>query len=332
MDCKNYKLNVIPSPIDDRDYKVKDIIANATKQSFPKEFCLEYKGQIKDQGNVGSCVANSLAYTREITETKQTGKYNQFSVGYIYGNRKDTDSQDEGMIPREALQNLVDFGDVYYNNFPYNDEYLKVKAKVNANKNNLLKLASPNKITSYYQCENAEDVKYALMNLGAVTMCLAVYDSFYMTPYNENYILQDADVSSEELYGGHEITIIGWKSNNTFIAINSWGKEWADNGKFYIPFKSNTIVEMWAITDNILPTPPPLKTYYSVQVYAFKDRNNANLASNKLRSQKINCCLVYKDGYFKIQCGCFSNIANRDTMVNKLKALGYNPCIVKIEK
>ena len=333
MDYTKYQFGVIHSPIDERDYKVSDVIkVKPVTESFPEEFCLNYNGEIKDQGMIGSCVAHSLAYTREITEEKQTSKYNKFSAGYIYGNRDVTDYMGEGMIPREALSCLVKFGDVYYDNFPYNDRYQEVRAKIDLDKDNLTNLAFPNRISTYYRCYSEEDIKYALTNFGAISICIAVYSSFYDIGIDGNYIMKDIDYSKENYYGMHEVTVIGWTKENNMIVLNSWGKEWGDNGKFYISFTNNALVEIWAMTDDVTPPKPQPKTYYRVQVYAFKLRENADKASQKLRDQGIDCCLVYQEGYFKIQCGCFSVIENLNNMVDKLKSLGYSPYILKIIK
>ena len=73
---------------DKRDYKLKSKIVSAPK--FPEKWELNLS-EPKDQGIVNSCVAHSLATFLE--------KFNndKMSVGFIYGYRPSTYSQDQGM-------------------------------------------------------------------------------------------------------------------------------------------------------------------------------------------------------------------------------------------
>ena len=41
------------------------------------------------------------------------------STGYIYGNRKKTTHKGSGMVLRDALATLKEYGDVYESDFPY---------------------------------------------------------------------------------------------------------------------------------------------------------------------------------------------------------------------
>mgnify|MGYP003317644493 CR=1 FL=1 len=48
------------------------------------------------------------------------------SVGYIYGNRRTSDYEGEGMIMRDALEAVRQYGDVAHEEFPYNEEVPKM--------------------------------------------------------------------------------------------------------------------------------------------------------------------------------------------------------------
>jgi hypothetical protein len=52
------------------------------------------------------------------------------SIKYAYGNRKDTDTQEEGMIPREALMGLSSFGVPRYDLLPGLSDYPDAKASI----------------------------------------------------------------------------------------------------------------------------------------------------------------------------------------------------------
>jgi C1A family cysteine protease len=71
---------------------------------------------------------------------------------------------------------------------------------------------------------------------------------------------------TEQILGGHAVLIVGYKDNTTskfkcfinkligksngyFIVRNSWGKDWGDNGYFYLPYEvfSKIKQDMWVI-------------------------------------------------------------------------------------
>lgn len=246
----DFILGAIPSPDDPRDYKVSNIISMAA--NLPEEFLIDYPGEIKNQGSIGSCVAHSLAYTREITEAKQSGEFKAFSVGFIYGNRVGTIGEligGEGMAPRDALKNLQVYGDVLFDEFPINDTYPVVSKSIEEDKDVLYEESKPFKITSYCRIYTVDEVKNALIQLGAVTICCPIYPSFY-TVNRDNALVPFPETDVEKLIGYHQMTIIGWRKDNKWVVLNSWGKEWGDNGKCYLPF-NYPVEEYWSITDAV---------------------------------------------------------------------------------
>ena len=245
-------LGAIPSPMDSRDYNIA--MFTPVAETFPIEYTLEFTTKIKNQGLIGSCVAQSLAYTREIKEEKQSGIYKQFSSGFIYANRVGTLGElfeTEGMVPRDALKNLQKYGTVLNEDFPYNDKYPVVKNLLAEKKDVLYKNAEPYKITSYLRLNTVEEVKTALMTLGAVTAMFPIYSSFSKITKSKPKA-PVPDITKESFKGYHQMTIIGWKSDNTWVVLNSWGDSWGDYGKCYIPF-TYPVQEYWSITDTLLP-------------------------------------------------------------------------------
>ena len=74
-----FKLGAIPSPEDSRDYNIARLVA--TVNVFPDNFMLSYTHNMLNQADVGSCVPHSFdGYCRSMTEEKQSGKYQLFSV------------------------------------------------------------------------------------------------------------------------------------------------------------------------------------------------------------------------------------------------------------
>ena len=273
MDYTKIPLGAIPSPPDERDFPITKLVPRAV--SFPEEFILHYNHEIKNQGTVNSCVAHSLAYCREIVEEQQLNEYKKMSVGFIYGNRSDTDYQGEGWHPREALNHLLKEGACEYDLFPYNEEYPGIREKVLANKDALLKNALPHRITAYARLYTLDDIRTTLIQLKSpVTFIMKICPSFYqISPYNPAFTPPSG---SEALYGLHEMTITGWKKRNgqdVLVVLNSWGEEWGAKGFFYVPFsvfdaQSYYFVEIWSITDKIFPGGDEMSAPYDRNIQA----------------------------------------------------------------
>ena len=119
-----FVLGAIESPADLRDYDYSMVTGSSEKIDIPEKFELDYDIPIQNQGNVGSCVAHALM------EMKSYIDNSMYSIGFIYGNRKEEDWQGHGLIIREALKCIVKNGDCLKNSFDYNIEYPAIKNKM----------------------------------------------------------------------------------------------------------------------------------------------------------------------------------------------------------
>ena len=242
----------IPSPPDERDYRIARLVPEAPVY-IPAEYILLRPATIKNQGDIGSCVSQALATSREIGEALQK-HICEFSPGYIYANREGHTYFDEGMIPREAIASLKKYGAPRLELFPHNDTYPTLMEKLSKVKDSCDLDAFPHRITAYAQLFTARDIKIALMEVGAVPVTYTLYDSFYDVPYNG--IVPVPNTSKESWLGSHMMLIIGWKLiDNTehWIVVNSWGQWWGDKGLCYIPINKYGFDEAWSLTDEVLP-------------------------------------------------------------------------------
>ena len=114
---------LLKSPEDKRDYKISMVTCSVSPSKYPEKFKLPYYRKPKNQWEVGSCVGHSLSYCREISESLQYDEQIDISAGFIYNNRKPTDYQGEGMYIRQALDQLLEFGCVSQETYPWNEHY-----------------------------------------------------------------------------------------------------------------------------------------------------------------------------------------------------------------
>lgn len=250
---KSYKCGALKSPKDDRDYKLNNLIMKAI--NLPNKYTVPVPAIIANQGDVGCCVASSLAQIKHCQEYKENGDTNMFSAAYIYANREDSDFQGSGMYPREALKNLVKNGTCYQEDFPgYNlYEYDEIKEFYHDNSINLDNLAIPYRASSYYRLNNLDDIKLALYTVGYVNVCYDVYKCLYYP--DENGFINYKKIHGKS-YGGHAMTACAYDDEKGCLGvINSWGKEYgtgingiSDGGCVWIPYEYKPS-EAWACLD-----------------------------------------------------------------------------------
>lgn len=235
----------IPSPEDSRDWKSEDVME--VEAPLPKTYRTEGKVKIMNQLTYSSCVAHALSAAMSYGEYKAGKKHaHDFSRGFIYGNRRATDWQGAGMITREALKQLNHCGDCLQDIFAVLDNYKNTKAELEKNKNYYLKEALPYAVKNYFRCYTEEEVKKALINQGAVIICINIYPSFG----------GDAEVPQlgDKSKGGHAMCLVGWDETG-WIIQNSWGIYWGKKGFCHLPY-DYPVKEWWGITINSdLPEP-----------------------------------------------------------------------------
>lgn len=202
------------SPTDVRDYH---LAKPAMAVEYPEEFEVKMAG-IKNQGSVGSCVAHSCAEVVEYFNKEQEKKEQLMSVGFIYGNRRNSLNKSSGMFVREALSNMCKFGTCYYEDFPYNKE---VPTMINLFEENFDKLkdkAYPNRFSTYFRLYTDDDIKQALMNYGPVIFAMNWYSDIRVD--TKGIISTNED--KKDIRGGHCMVIYGWNKDGWKI-MNSWG-------------------------------------------------------------------------------------------------------------
>ena len=245
--------NMLLSPEDKRDYRAKDVFMAVV--ALPEEY--ESKGTpILNQGQVSSCVAHSCVTTMMTCEEKELNKHNDYSRGYIYGNRASLDFKGEGMYPRQALKQRNKGGDVLYDYLPYNIEWPQIKNKLDeCGRDELSIKAADHKIISYFRCYDEDDIKLAILKYGACLIAVPVYESFGRDLHKPE--------EGEKLRGHHAMVAVGWTKDGRWIVQNSWGKTWGYKGKLYMD-PDYEIEEAWGMCvsqDNVYEKPSLLERF-----------------------------------------------------------------------
>jgi len=206
---------------------------------------------IYDQGKLGSCTANAIAAAYQFDEIKQL-EPNIFipSRLFIYYNERDIENTvkiDSGANIRDGIKTINKLGVCSENDWPYDITKFTEKPS-----NECYKLAKKNKSISYKRIEqNLEQIKSALFAGFPIIFGFNVYESFESQSVKDTGIMP-IPKDNEKLLGGHAVLAVGFDDDKQSILVrNSWGKNWGDNGYFYMPYnfiiKSNYCSDFWTI-------------------------------------------------------------------------------------
>ena len=117
MDLTQYQFNLQKSPHDPRDFMLEAIYPDAV--TLPEE--LDYRPQmqpIRDQGNQGTCSAQTAAAFKEWQEFVDVEYKSYFSPQFVYNLRENQGAS--GMFPRDTMEILFKVGIVPESDYHYN--------------------------------------------------------------------------------------------------------------------------------------------------------------------------------------------------------------------
>lgn len=223
----------IESNYDARDYVLSEIALAVT---LPDQFEVEHS-YIKNQGNVGSCVAHSICEVLEAANLNQE----QYSTNWVYGYRPEGYYVGPGMMTRQACQTVIEKGYIPYEEFSGNTEMNAVMNKVNQNLDDLLSIAAERKAIAYNRLKTKQQIKEAIYTSGTPVLIVCYIPN--RMELDDNYILQ---YDENKLAGCHCMVCYGWNESGLLIQ-NSWGKEFGNEGTFILP-EEYPFAEAWSIS------------------------------------------------------------------------------------
>ena len=226
---------------------------------FPQSFQLKDwdKMKIKNQGSVGSCVAHALSTVIEYYNHIQIQDDFEISTGYIYGNRILSLYKDSGMITRDALATIKNYGSVYHIHFPYNVEVPKAIDEFQNNFEKLYDEGYLNRISGYCRLRSENEIKEVLMQGKPVVVAIEWYNDMKV----KDGILTTSYQGSA---GGHCMVIYGWTEEG-WLTQNSWGQWWGRRGTCIIPYNMK-LRETWGVIDTIEGTTLDIKKPFSSKI------------------------------------------------------------------
>ena len=225
----------------EEDYSFSDSIG--TVKAFPlssqksnvvdlRKWC----SPVEDQGQVGSCVGNSVVGALELLNIKSGAKHVDLSRLFIYYNSRlmhRCEDRDEGTYIRLAMGTLSSLGTCTESKWSYDPN------KVNSRPSwGSYREAYAHKIGSFYCIKESGteliDMIKAALSSGHPVVFGMIVDDDYMN-YRGGVVPLPRD--DRQNPGGHAQLIVGYdEPQRVFIVRNSWGSSWGVGGYAYVPF------------------------------------------------------------------------------------------------
>ena len=213
---------------------------------------------VYDQGQLGSCTANALAFLVEFylmnksTSPNPDAKLYMPSRLFIYYYERLMEGSinyDSGAQIRDGIKVLARKGVSDENKWPYN-----IKKFAEHPSDDAINEAKKFQALEYQRIDNTnKGLLIAALDAGhPIAFGFTVYESFESREVAKDGIVPMPQ-RGESVLGGHATAIVGYDlPSDRFKVRNSWGPDWADNGYFTIPAdyvtNDNLADDFWVVT------------------------------------------------------------------------------------
>jgi C1A family cysteine protease len=207
---------------------------------------------VYDQGDLGSCTANSVGAILEFNQLKQKeADAATPSRLFIYYNERvmeGTADQDSGAEIRDGIKSVAQLGAPPETLWPYD----------------VAKFARKPSAKVYREARKHQAIRYARVQQSTIALQNVLASGFPISFGFTVYESFESDVGSdgivpmpkpnEQTLGGHAVVAIGYRTIRGqlyFECRNSWGPRWADHGYFWLPAayvtSSSLASDFWVI-------------------------------------------------------------------------------------
>ncbi len=231
--------------------KVYSAVLKAEDRPTSVNLVSEFKNEVEDQGQLGSCVANSCVSALEYLIAKknknnQNYKYPELSrlFAYYYARKvRGLERVDSGAVIRDCVDQLRAVGVCEEAVWPY--AYSAVNTPPDAFQ---VSDAARTKVGSAYRVDTLDDKLDCLAQGYPFVFGFMVYNG----SMNEAGRTGVMPAPSGSRAGGHAVLAVGYDiPRRMFLIRNSWGKRWGDKGYFWMPFdylsNPNLSSDYWTI-------------------------------------------------------------------------------------
>lgn len=202
---------------------------------------------VEQQSNLGSCTSQAIVGAFElILKRDHPESYVELSPLFLYYNARLEDgtiNEDIGAYPRDAIKAAKKYGICSEKLWPYDASKFSYKPTPECYADGMTR-----RVEKYYRLADINAITDALNAGNPVIAGIRVFDSF--SQINENDLVLKMPNAGEEPIGAHAILFVGYDLNKKLILVrNSFGKDWGDQGHFWLPFDycKQHLTDAWII-------------------------------------------------------------------------------------
>jgi len=258
MNAVNRRLDWVREPKDKRDHTLRMMFKKPLVRELPEVVDLRtYCSEVEDQGELGSCTAQTLAGALEFLARKNDKILVHKSRLFAYYNGRKMmfppmTKRDSGCYMRTVIKGAARYGVCNEEVWPYcPNEFAKhppLSAFADATKNQILEYAK-------IEGASGEEILMGVLETLArgIPVCFGfdVYPSLMTEEVARTGVVPVPDLQKEQMQGGHAVLIVGYDlKTDKLLVRNSWGANWGINGYFWLPMwfvRSGHADDFWAI-------------------------------------------------------------------------------------
>lgn len=291
---------------DKRDYK---FTANFSAVVLPTGyFSVKDKiPTIRNQNGSGSCGGQAFGYHMETNTLLRDGKFTPLSSKSIY---QPVFISPEGSNARDLISRICSVGaclesDVpsYDNGNPPSEAFMEDGSKITPAMLITAKLYSGKTYLSF-DSTDINQIKQAIFQGNGAVVALLGRNENWIAPGG---IITIPNPNSNSTFWGHFLFLTGFnmiKDGIEYIEfVNSWGKEWGDNGYGYLPldyFTKGYGYNEWVVIENPLPD----NNFHHVF--------NTNLSYGQTSDEVLSLQkILVKDGYSTLLTGFYGDMTRK---------------------
>lgn len=246
---KKRSYGYIPDKTDSRDFVFK---ATVPTGELPESIDLrKYASIIEDQAGTGSCVSCATVSVLEYLENKNGANFVDLSRLFVYYNARAAETnvnEDTGNSIRAVLRTIAKKGACEERLWKFREYRLFEKPTPECYADGL-----KHQILYYYRLYNVNDLRKCLANELPAIIGIKLFESFESRDVEETGIVP-MPKEGESFLGYHATSIFGY-TPDYFICRNSWGRNVADDGYYFLPISyiEKYCVDMWTVSKMELP-------------------------------------------------------------------------------
>ena len=204
---------------------------NLSQFILPDYYSLTFHRQIKNSAPLNTCVAYALSSILEFYYNERI----TLSTNFIYGFYQRSTI---GMSLKDGCDIIKNYGDCLLSQCPGNYE-IPIAHNLFLKRNNIYHFydsKQPYFIDEYFECHDNNEIKSAIFFNGPTAITIRWPEKYFI---NSSGVLINIKNKKKQY---HTVIGYGWNKQG-ILCLNSYGKDWGQNGSFQLLYEDNLIIE-----------------------------------------------------------------------------------------